>query len=167
MVTGTAFYAYEQDLGWSRGLYMAVNVGYSIGWGYPLETTDLARTFSTVYVLIGASAVAASLGYFASSMIASSKNWYVNALNHHHYKSSTALDKFIFWVKLNEGPLKIVSLWVFWILSMVTFSMCTVKWSFGQALYFAVSSLSTGGLWAIPTESPDWYFGIGEHSFLL
>ncbi len=141
---------------------MAVNVGYSIGWGYPIETSNGARAFSTIYVLIGASAVAASLGYFASSMIASSKNWYADALNQHQFKNATKFDKFISWAKMNEGPLKIVAVWVFWILCMIIFSLCTVKWNFGEALYFAVSSLSTGGLWAIPSDSPDWYFGIGE-----
>jgi len=28
---GTIFYCYQGNLGWSKGFYMAVNVGYSIG----------------------------------------------------------------------------------------------------------------------------------------
>lgn len=73
---GTLFYSYSMNLGWSKGFYMAVNVGYSIGWGYPSEFSDESRVFSTFYVLVGASAVAASLGYFAQAMIDSSKRWY-------------------------------------------------------------------------------------------
>ncbi len=39
--------------------------------------------------------------------------------------------------------------------------MNTVKgWTFIEALYFAISSMSTGGLWAIPPNAPDWQYGI-------
>lgn len=31
IITGTVFYSYDGELGWSKGFYMAVNVGYSIG----------------------------------------------------------------------------------------------------------------------------------------
>ena len=34
------------------------------------------------------------------------------------------------------------------------------NWTFVEGLYFAVSSCSTGGLWAIPSDSPDSYFAI-------
>lgn len=148
-------------LGWSKGFYMAVNVGYSIGWGYPSENSNGSRVFSTFYVLVGSSAVAASLGYFAQSMIASSKNWYAKALTEQKFKSASSLEKCIYWAKMNESALQIIAMWFVWIVAMITFSLCTVKWNFSEALYFAVSSLSTGGLWAIPSDSPEWYFGIG------
>ncbi len=64
---GTVFYSVQNKLGWSKGFYMAVNVGYSIGWGYPVEISDKNIVFSILYVLIGASAVAAALGFFADS----------------------------------------------------------------------------------------------------
>jgi hypothetical protein len=32
MTTGTVLYAVTNDLGWAKGFYMMVNVGYSIGW---------------------------------------------------------------------------------------------------------------------------------------
>lgn len=32
LTTGTIFYSYDLDIGWAKGFYMAVNVGYSIGW---------------------------------------------------------------------------------------------------------------------------------------
>lgn len=31
IITGTIFYSSNGELGWSKGFYMAVNVGYSIG----------------------------------------------------------------------------------------------------------------------------------------
>lgn len=141
---------------------MAVNVGYSIGWGYPGEDSDGSRVFSTIYVLIGASAVAASLSYFAQSMIASSKNWYTEALEQEKFRTANRFQKFMYYLKMNEGSVKIICVWLLWIIALIVFSSVTVKWNFTQALYFAVSSLSTGGLWAIPNDSPDWYFGFGK-----
>lgn len=47
---GTAFYAAgSMDLGFCRGYYMCVNVGYSIGWGYPVETMDSEFFFGTYH----------------------------------------------------------------------------------------------------------------------
>lgn len=150
-------------LGWAKGLYMAVNVGYSIGWGYPAEDSNSTRAFSTVYVLVGASAVAASLGFFAQSMISSSKDWYAEALEQQRYKTASYHERFFAYMKLHEAAFKVIGIWILWIAAMIAFSMSTVKWNFSQGLYFAVSSLSTGGLWAIPSDSPDWYFGIGKY----
>ncbi len=49
---------------------------------------------------------------------------------------------------------------------MMTVYTCNrVGWVFVEGLYNAISSLSTGGLWAIPKESPDIdYFAIGLFS---
>jgi hypothetical protein len=49
---------------------------YAIGWGYPVEKNDQEIWFSIFYVLMGASAVAAALGYFAQAMILKDKNWF-------------------------------------------------------------------------------------------
>ena len=47
---GTAYYAAgSMDLGFCKGYYMCVNVGYSIGWGYPTETEDSQYFFGTYH----------------------------------------------------------------------------------------------------------------------
>jgi hypothetical protein len=163
LVAGSAYYSRALDMGCGRGFYMAVNVGYSIGWGYPVENSDASRVFSTFYVLIGASAVAASLGYFAQTMIASSKDWYAKALEQEKFAKATSHEKFIVYLRMNDSAFRMVAVWLLWILAMIIFSLVTVKWDFTEALYFAISSLSTGGLWAIPSDSPDWYFGVGRY----
>jgi hypothetical protein len=53
IVSGTVFYAYENRLGWRRGFYMMVNVGYSIGWGFPREINYECMWYSVFNVLIG------------------------------------------------------------------------------------------------------------------
>ena len=32
LIVGAAFYAYVLDVGWAKGFYHAISVGYSIGW---------------------------------------------------------------------------------------------------------------------------------------
>ena len=39
----------SMDLGFCKGYYMCVNVGYSIGWGYPTETEDSQYFFGTYH----------------------------------------------------------------------------------------------------------------------
>ncbi len=164
MLVGTIFYAYENKMGWAKGFYMAVNVGYSIGWGFPVEINEGSRFFSTCYVLVGASAVGAALGFFGQNMVASSKEWFNDALVEAEKKKRdrSVMERLSAWCVRHDTAVKTIGAWVVWISAMILFSCVRVKWSFIDGLYFAVSSLSTGGLYAIPNDSPDWYFGIGE-----
>jgi len=58
LLTGTVFYSYTLDLGWGAGFYMAVNVGYSIGWGDISEKDHPnSQIFSVFFVLCGSSFV--------------------------------------------------------------------------------------------------------------
>lgn len=157
LAAGAAFYTYHMDLPWAQGTYMAVNVGYSIGWGYPAEPTDMDRLFSVVYVLSGASAVAAVLGMFAQTMIASSKNWYAAALADAQYATATGRRKWWMWLRMHGTTLRILAAWIVWVGALSGFYAWRVddRASWVESLYFAVSSLSTGGLVAIPADSPD------------
>jgi hypothetical protein len=117
--------------------------------------------FSIFYVLVGASAVAASLGFFAQTMINSSKEWYAQALEQEKYENATSWEKRLMWLRMHESSFIVIGVWLLWIICLVAFSCDRIHWDFSQAVYFAVASLSTGGLWAIPSDSPDWYFGLG------
>lgn len=159
--SGTIMYALRNDLGWPIGFYMAVNVGYSIGWGWPLEIDDHVIWYSIFHLLVGASAVAASLGYFAKNMISSSREWYQKALNEQKIKEAkSSWERWILWIKININSFKIIGVWMLWIMMMTSWSCRYVGWTFAQGLYFSLSSLSTGGLWAIPSDSPGSYFFI-------
>ena len=142
---------------------MAVNVGYSIGWGYPNEINDITRIFSTGYVLIGASIVAASLAYFATSVISASQEWYATALEEEELGDSSLWTRFHAWVLLHQTALQLITIWFLIIAVLIALSIQQVHWDYSQAIYFAVSSLSTGGLWAIPKESPAWFYAIGKY----
>lgn len=161
LLSGTLVYAYIEELGLFKGFYMAVNVGYSIGWGWPLEQHQPVLWYSVFHLLVGASAVAAALGYFARNMIAVSRDWHVQALKVEQIQVTKRWHEVLWcWIQVNITPLRIIALWLWWITMMVAFSCSTVEWDFIEGLYFALSSLSTGGLWPIPNDSPDWHFGI-------
>ena len=170
MLVGTAFYAHNfeentEPLGYARGVYMAVNVGYSIGWGDISENYG-SKIFSTFYCLTGASFVGVALSYFADKIQDSSRTWYQDELD--AKKKIRLLRKYKdrpfrrawTWAKYNWDEMKSVYLWFIIVACATTGAMLENNWPFFEALYFAVSSLSTGGLQAIPYGSTQWSYGL-------
>lgn len=101
MLIGTCVYAITNEVGWAKGFYMAVNVGYSIGWGYPQEVGPGMKLFSTAYVLVGFSLVAILLASFATSVIGSSNEWYATALQARKLQSDDLCQRIRAWVRLH------------------------------------------------------------------
>jgi hypothetical protein len=166
LITGTTYYATALDLGPAKGLYMAVNVGYSIGWG-DIATPELGlQWFSSFYVLIGASFVGAALGFFAEGVVADSNNWY------NHCKQSSAYEEALEathnpilkvwkWCRFHWNEVRAIMLW-FIIVACATIGSCrSQSWPFVTGLYFAISSISTGGLQALePAKTEEWMYGM-------
>jgi hypothetical protein len=80
LLVGSLFYSYNGEYYWTNGFYMAVNVGYSIGWGYPGKTNIPAMWFSIVYVMMGVVAISGIIGIFTDSIIEGRKQWVAKAL---------------------------------------------------------------------------------------
>lgn len=168
LTTGTLYYAYDLELTIARGFYMAVNVGYSIGWGDIPEAGNLSsQWFSTGFVLVGSSFVAAALGFFAASIVEDKDNWYVNEVQRIRYEDylikhkNNAPKRWYRWLKYNYLSVRSIALWILFVASATLASWyCNKEFNFINALYFAVSSLSTGGLYALPPNSPDWSYGL-------
>ena len=165
ITSGTVFYSIRGSLGWAHGFYMMVNVGYSIGWGYPIEKDYACMWYSVFNVLIGATLLSFALREFAESVVAQSKSWYEKALY-----ESTMNDQSVPWYEkvwqyclANKKKLQSIIVFVAWVCSM-TFWACRTfdNWLIVDGLYFAVSSLSTGGLWAIPQDATDESYVIGK-----
>ncbi|CAB9509107.1 expressed unknown protein [Seminavis robusta] len=169
LFVGALFYAYapKSNLGFVKGFYMAINIGYSIGFGYPSEATvGNYIYFSSLYVLLGASFVGVALSFFAEKITKNSESWFTT-MQHEKTIEEAILSsdrsyqgKLQAWIFHNKSALKAVSVWLGFIIVMIIYSMVAVKWSFGEAQYFAVSTLSTGGHWPIPNDSPTWLFGL-------
>jgi hypothetical protein len=165
LVAGTVFYAKRNKLGWGKGFYMMINVGYSIGWGYPVELDRDCEWFSAFNVLVGATALSFALKIFAESLLERAKDWYSIEL----YEKKMA-DRDVAWylkayewcwAKRNE--LSVIIFFVMWVCFMVYWANSTYKdWMLVEGLYFAISSLSTGGMYPIPKNTDDYNFVIGK-----
>jgi len=167
LLIGTLFYGYavEQSLGFAKGFYMAVNIGYSIGFGYPAEPYTPYHWFSSFYVIAGASFVAAALGYFADKVGEDFGDWFEQQRQRQKYEQALAegktyLHRLKYWVIEKQEDFRAVGIWLLWIFIMIFYSMVQIGWNFTEAWYFAISTCSTGGHWSIPSDSPDWMFGI-------
>jgi hypothetical protein len=178
---------------------VAVNTGYSIGFGYPTEEYEIVGHyvyFSTLYVLLGASFVSVALGFFAEKVTRDRKSWFTRMQYEKEIAESIKQRHAYFqgniqaWVFHNSKALKAVSLWLGFIAVMIAYSMVAIKWPFAQvsdegawyrriavffpslscllflqpcntqAQYFAVSTLSTGGLMSIPHDAETWVYGL-------
>lgn len=161
---GTLFYGVNNGYKFGQAFYMSVNVGYSIGWGYPADPSHGSKVFSVFYVLMGSSAISAALGMFANKMVADNDSWYEDAIQLAEFKKTLAeasnFKKVLAWIEYNFDKLRPLFFWFLWVFVAVVWSMSVIKWPFVDALYFAISSMSTGGLWAIPADAPDWQYGL-------
>jgi hypothetical protein len=166
LLLGSCFYIVALDLNIATGFYMAVNIGYSIGWGDIPETGDtVSQIFSTVYVLIGASFVGAALGIFAEHIVADKDNWYEqekeNLIYAENIKDCNMCTKAWYFCIYHKDKLRSVLLWVIFVI-VATLAAWNTNEEFGlvNSLYFAVSSLSTGGHYSLPGGNREWVYGL-------
>lgn len=151
---------------------MAVNIGYSIGWGDIAEPTVGCRVFSTFYVVIGASFVGLALGVFADKVVEDHDHWFDNAQQKEAFEKvwesdANVCSKFWAFMVYEREQVRAVGMWLGWIALMVIYSCWSIGWAFNEGLYFAIASCSTGGHWSIPEEHShkDWlYFITGVFS---
>jgi hypothetical protein len=120
---------------------VAVNVGYSIGFGYPTEDFEVVGSnvyFSSVYVLLGASFVSVALGFFAEKVTKERKSWFTRMQKQKEIEESIRQRHALFqgniraWLFNNSKALKAVSLWLMFIAAMITYSMVALEWPFAQ-----------------------------------
>lgn len=167
MTIAASVYASTAHYGWMKGFYMAVSVGYSIGWGYPVEPNDMVIGYSIFHLLLGTIAIAAALSIYGGIILDNDKEWYKKVLSDIELSleidnSSNILRQIYVWVNYKVDNFRPIIVWLLWVALGVIWSMIAIKWSFAKALYFSISSLSTGGLQPIPPDSQQESFLIGE-----
>ena len=169
LLIGMIFYAEHDFAGnYCKGFYYAVNVGYSIGFGVlqlqgTREWKNGSYAFSTLYVLSGALAIVISLTKVVSSVEAAvrgnEKKWYTSLYAQHLLAPQRNWKKKIRRYVLARLDLFLrIIIWLLFVLFGWIWSCFMFDWSFWEGLYFAVSSLSTGGLLGIPADAPDLCF---------
>lgn len=159
MISGTAFYAVRGNLGWEKGFYTAISVGYSIGeekmkyhfknldawlkiegWGYPKEQNWQCILFSIFYCLIGLSIICAFLAYFMDTLATRSKRFKLNKLVDIPTHSGT-MSRIC--TKFNENKEIIISstVWILLNIAMVIWATLEVEgWNVVDGIYCAVST---------------------------
>eukprot|EP00600_Ochromonadales_sp_CCMP1393_P007241 CAMPEP_0174973608 /NCGR_PEP_ID=MMETSP0004_2-20121128/11342_1 /TAXON_ID=420556 /ORGANISM="Ochromonas sp., Strain CCMP1393" /LENGTH=230 /DNA_ID=CAMNT_0016224087 /DNA_START=370 /DNA_END=1062 /DNA_ORIENTATION=+ len=93
-------------------------------------------------------------------MIDSSQDWYATALEQEKLKHARTSEKIVAWLHLNQNPLVMIGCWILMVVFLLIWSYFQIGWGWSQSVYFSIGSLSTGGLWAMPVDSPDWYYGL-------
>ena len=155
LLGGALFYSYNMDLSFFRGFYMSVNVGYAIYW---TEEEDSASTkaFSVINVLLGQLLTTVAMAFFAGRL---KQHWYAEAEEKNKLDDVNANSnifyfhfmKVLFCIKKNH----VHCLSFLWLAFGVVWSLVALEWSFVDALYFSITSLSTGGIWSIPEDASD------------
>lgn len=161
------FYSVNGEYYWTYGFYQSVNVGYSVGWGFPGDVNTAGIWFSIIYVMMGVVAVSGIIGIFTEGIIQGRKHWVTKALQRQkddaNSNSSVTFNKIKSCFLENYSSFTAIIAWFLWVIVGVLWSLFTIKWSFSEAVYFAVSSLSTGGLWPIPAGSSSEKYGFGKY----
>jgi hypothetical protein len=153
-----------------------------LGWGFPIENSRGSIIFSLFYLSCGAIAVAVALGFFAESMISTQKNWFSEAILKAEMEKEVAEEqaapekmnifkhyarKVNLFVNLHTNGIVIIGIWLLWVVVMlVVLEESPLNWGFAQSLYCTLSSLSTGGNWSIPPDSPPYLFFSGDREFV-
>jgi hypothetical protein len=115
-------------------------------------------------LLCGSSFIAVALGIFANRIVSNKDNWYENELKNRAYeiafeRSSSLMTKLKLWLLYNFTELKGIVIFVLFITCSVIIALiCHEEWEFVEALYFSISSLSTGGLYSQPPGTPAWQY---------
>ena len=92
-------------------------------------------------------------------------NWFTNLVQAQAYEKNIKNTQSPFTllkavVVQYEAPIRAVGAWLIWIGIMIAYSLFGLGWSFVQAVYFAISTLSTGGHWGLPEDCPNWMWGV-------
>lgn len=162
LTIGTIFYgANDFNHNYYKGFYYSVNVGYSIGWGVLDELSQGSYAFSIFYLLIGATLISGSLVYLIESIVSSNEAWFKNITNDTRKTSSSTISRSSSRMKViydnsyikriktslsnNTSQAFMIIIWLVWILFGTIWSCYVIEWSVIEGIYFALSSLSTGG----------------------
>jgi len=181
-VVGTIFYAFDkgqngehEKLGFLNGFYMAVNVGFSIGLGPPIEGYAPNLWFSSFYIVVGAVLITLALVYAAERVEcpAGAQQLRRGPANNTEIQILVRCRRY---VAANWKMLSAITLWVVSLSIMVLYSMLCFedqgidktnshssngrRWTFSEAQYFAISLSSTAGSYSLPQDSPSWMYAI-------
>jgi len=172
LLVGTSFYAVSEGYGWSKGHFYAVNVGLNIGWNWDEEESDGSKTFSIFYFLTGYTALALFVVFIGEQTYSGERRR--KALVRHlecvelqrEVEEGLAQPESFFQACLrvfrqHAIPLHLVVVFLLYVAVGVIWSTLVVEeFSVLDGFYFILSSLSAGGMYSLPDDSPEYLYGV-------
>ena len=165
---GLVWYKYYSNWTWATAYYYTIEAGLSIGFCYPAEKEDWSKLFTIFYVLIGSSVVSGCLGLLATSLVSTRVSLVaaqhgLGAMNYRNEDNQITFTSVSKWLWYHTKYLSgwythrsrtiIVAAFIIWMGLGTAYGMVFEHWTFITALYWAVTSSSTGGLQSPPCES--------------
>lgn len=154
LLIGSLFYAYTDNFGIVYGFYQSVNIGWSLGWLTPIETSNYLSVgslmFSTVHTSIGVMFIGIAVIYIAKQATESKDSWMMEVIKQD--KMIDAANTEGYWddivaaVETYSSKYKIILVWILWIFAGLIFGIVWVdEWDGSIALDFVLSCNSGGG----------------------
>jgi hypothetical protein len=164
MFIGTLFYAVHDNLGWAHGLFMSVNVGWSIGWtmhGMAHFDTFGSRMFTMYHTSIGVLFSGVTIMYMMHVVGADSSKLTLRYLNSKKLGEVSqtgtcmSLHHLKYYCITHFSSLKVIFLFGVWFLvGIIWYEKTNVEYSFFQNSNRIMSTLTTGGYLHLPMNPP-------------
>jgi len=168
ILIGTAFYAYYDNYNWNKGVFFAVNVGFNIGWNWNVDESQDSEVFSIFYLLIGFFLLTLAIVYIGEVAIEKRSKWlalYMSSRMDTRLREQGLMapsgcnDDAHAFASTHYVTISFTLALFVWVLLGTAWSCFCVGWTFVDGLYFALSSLTAGGMKSLPDDSPDWFYG--------
>jgi hypothetical protein len=172
LLVGTLFYTYYEGYGWSKGHFYAVNVGLNIGWGWTEEESDGSKAFSIIYLLVGFTLLALFVVIIGEQTYSGEqrRKALVRHLEYVELKREVEAglvqpeslgQHLLRFFRQHTIPLHLFVAWLLYVAVGVIWSTLVVEeFSVLDGFYFILSSLSAGGMYSLPDDSPEYLYGI-------
>ena len=151
-IIGLIYYSIKNELGWGQGFYMAVNMGYSIGYGYPLEIDDQAMVFSIFFLLIGRVMFIFAIYSLTEDFFQNSKSWYAQVEREELEERSSYIRRFYMLMQDNFRTIAAILIFFAMLIGCTSWSCDTFGINITNGAYLALSIFSTCGQSNIPHQ---------------
>ena len=144
---------------------MATYILYNVGYG-DIDESDVYASmwFSSLYMLLGVSFVGWAQGLFAANILMAKEKWYENIILKKQFKEEMQRTPynfiFIFLKHKKYRPIIYITIFIT-VSTWCTWYLADPDMVFIEAFYFAMGSLTTAGVRALPTDvSDDWQYAM-------
>ena len=140
------------------GFYISINVGYAVYWD-TFDSDPVEKVFSVCHLIAGQLFFSFALAAFARMLIGSKSKWYLEAMHLRDLETrrcnQSAMDNFYDNIIYYAQMLKVAFFFLLFLFFGVAWSCWSIGWSFQSGLYFAITCMSTGGIWSLPDDATD------------